>query len=393
MQLADNAALLEAVHERGDHLIVARVQTIEYSLGKLVGAVKGIEEQGQFLRKGLILYGIIARIGSQKPHVSAGIVPQCADVILLYPVQTGILLTEMYQHIALVLLDLLTGERFSREGFLYDSVHRIAVCGQEHHHIEGVVGAYAAHAVKILYALCQCFAKAVNAVDLYARRFGELSDVRHVCCKLDVHSLVGTECGVYLDLKGLVLRKLLVEVKIVYRVVGGEELLDVAHGNELPRSQFLQLLVAPVKDVLGGLGGENVLYAEVPLQFEVSPVIDRVADGVGHDFGVLHELLEVALVPRDIALVNAHFAHEPPLVMISAQPALGYRGKLLVVIYLLYAEVTVVIEDRHIPRVFLEQYLRGIIFQDEVLIHKLFHFLLLYQSVTPVLKMAISRES
>ncbi len=103
------------------------------------------------------------------------------------------------------------------------------------------------------------------------------------------------------------------------------------------------------------------------------PVENGISDSVRHNLGVLHKLLKVSLVAGDIALVNTHLAHQAPLIVIAAEPALGDVRELSVVINFLYRKMTMEIENRHILRVVFVQRYGCLIFQDKVLIHKILH--------------------
>ncbi len=80
-------------------------------------------------------------------------------MILLYPVQTRVLLTEMNENIVLVLLDLKRRQIVAAESLLDDLVNLIPIRWREHYNVQSVIGAYAANTVKELDTLCKSLAK------------------------------------------------------------------------------------------------------------------------------------------------------------------------------------------------------------------------------------------
>ena len=135
-----------------------------------------------------------------------------------------------------------------------------------------------------------------------------------------------------------------------------------------------QLLVALVIDFAGGLRIEYLGDAEGGLQLQVGPVVQGVAHGIGNRFGPLLELLPVGgVLARAVAFVHAVGAHGAPLVVVAAQPDFGQRAELVVVGHHLGDEVAVVVDNRHLGRMFVVELLRSFGLQQEVFIHKVFH--------------------
>ena len=92
----------------------------------------------------------------------------------------------------------------------------------------------------------------------------------------------------------------------------------------------------------------------------MAPVIQGIADELGHGLGPGLELLAVAAVAGHILLIHAVGAHLTPLIVIAAQPNLCDIVELAVLINLLGIDMAVVIQNRHGLCVLVVQRLRHI---------------------------------
>ena len=91
------------------------------------------------------------------------------------------------------------------------------------------------------------------------------------------------------------------------------------------------------------------LEAEILAQFQMAPVVERVADKLWHRFSPCLEFLAVGgVIARNVLLVHAVGADLAPLVMIAAQPYLGDIVKFSVLVDFLRIDVTVIIDDGHV---------------------------------------------
>ena len=91
---------------------------------------------------------------------------------------------------------------------------------------------------------------------------------------------------------------------------------------------------------------EQLLDAEVALQLQVRPVVERIAQGVRDGACPGEEFVIGICVARDVALGFAIAAEGAPLVVISSEPDFEQVGELAVLGDVLRREVIVVIEDR-----------------------------------------------
>ena len=203
---------------------------------------------------------------------------------------------------------------------------------------------------------------------------------------MDVDDLIGTERGQDLDRKAACL-DLFVVFQAVRRVVGGADHLDVRplHQSSCRIAFGLQEIGAAVEDAVGALGGQGFVDAEIARQFQVRPMVERVADAIRDGFGKRPELLPPGRVPGDVPFVNAERAHGSPLIVVAREHDLAHVRKAVVPGDLLRVEMAMVIDDGLALGKGMVERLRGLVLQEKVLVDNGFH------SVTPSLKMEISR--
>ena len=135
------------------------------------------------------------------------------------------------------------------------------------------------------------------------------------------------------------------------RIVGRADQHDVhlphdAAGGELGLGE---LGVALAPNALGRVGAQQpVADAQRPLQFQVRPVVQRVAERLRHGLGPLLELLPIRGVAGAIALRHAGRPHRPPLVVIAGKPDLRQILEAAVLGHLGGRKMAVVVDDRQI---------------------------------------------
>ena len=106
------------------------------------------------------------------------------------------------------------------------------------------------------------------------------------------------------------------------------------------------------------------------------PVVERVAERVGHCLCPLLKLLPVAGVfTGAVFLGYAIAAHCTPLIVITTEPYLRDGAETLVLGDLLRNEMTVIIDDGHLGSMLVIEFLCSFCLQQKVLIHELFHLL------------------
>ena len=105
----------------------------------------------------------------------------------------------------------------------------------------------------------------------------------------------------------------------------------------------------------------------------MTPVIQWIADCLLKSLCPLLELLSVSCISCDVLLVDTVRTHLTPLVVIAAKPYLSDVLKLAVLIDFLRVDMAVIVDDRHIFCVIMEQLFCCVSCQKEIFSHKCFH--------------------
>ena len=106
----------------------------------------------------------------------------------------------------------------------------------------------------------------------------------------------------------------------VRRIVGRADQDDLHLPHDAARGKLGpdKLRVALAPDPLGRVGPQQpIANAKGPLQFQVSPMVQRVAKCLRHSLRPLLELLPVRRVARAVAFRHADRTHRPPLVVVA----------------------------------------------------------------------------
>ena len=106
--------------------------------------------------------------------------------------------------------------------------------------------------------------------------------------------------------------------------------------------------------------------AEGAFEFEVCPVIERVADEVRHGFGVGLEFFARAGVAGDEAFGDAEGAQAAPFVVVAFEPDGGKIGELAVRGDVGRRQVAVVVVDGLVFGVVVVEGARGVVVEEEV---------------------------
>ena len=243
---------------------------------------------------------------------------------LLRPAGVGVHLGHEGEEAVLILAHFVGRQLLAPHGFLEDGLYlRVGVLLVVEL-FDAVVAELASAGGEEVVALLQGVDHVGKAADGDAADLLELPDVVGKAGLLDVHGLVGAPGGNHDGVVGgLVGGVLDVAVQVVDGVVGGAHALHVVVLHEAASGELgePELLVALVEDFACGLRREELLDAEGGLQLQVGPVVEGVAEGVGHGLGPLLELLPVGgVLAGAVALVDAVGAHGAPLVVVAAEP-------------------------------------------------------------------------
>ena len=161
----------------------------------------------------------------------------------------------------------------------------------------------------------------------------------------------------------------------VDRIVGGADRENVALLDQRARREATtKNLGTPLPHLVGGLGAEQqVVDVEIPRQFQVAPVVERVAQQVRHDAGEGVELLAIGGVSRAVALGDAVGAHLAPLVVIAVEPHLADVVPAAVGGDLRRRQMGVVVDDRLRGGVVMVEADRLVALQQEPLVNQAAH--------------------
>ena len=323
----------------------------------------------------------------------AGVVVAYGSVVeLLCPVGCVVHFGKEYEHCALELAHLLWFCVCSAHHFCeYGSHFRFGVIlGIEF--LKSVVGELASSSCKEVVTLLQCVLQVGKCLDIDAACLAQAVDVCTVVHWIfDGHCLVGTPCrqhhGVVLAAFGCIFG---VEVEVVDRVVGGAHQFYVVSAHKSAGrvvGVVLQEVGAVVVNLACRFGFQHLVDSECGLQFEVAPVVERIAHAVRHGSGPGLKLLVVRCVGTSaVTFSNAVSAHCTPFVVVATQPHLGEGTESIVVGHHLRTEVAVIVYDRQRCCMVVIQMLSQWAVQQEVGIDERFHnfmVVLLVSTIAP----------
>jgi len=163
--------------------------------------------------------------------------------------------------------------------------------------------------------------------------------------------------------------------KVVGRVVGRAKdphvrtFDQLAGGKSRPRQQF----VGTAPDSLRRCFVQQVVNPEKPQEFEVRPVVKRVAKRMGHRPGKGKELLVGRRIAGTKFFGDAVGAHGAPLVVVACQPNLRKVVKPPVLRDVGGGQVAVVIVNRLLLGVIVVEALGGVGVEEEVVVDERFH--------------------
>ena len=141
----------------------------------------------------------------------------------------------------------------------------------------------------------------------------------------DVHGSVGTPCGKDLHVKRGILPDLLMPVKIVDGIVGGAKEGDAALFDKSPctHTGLGELFVAEFPYLLGIVFTQMSVKIEIPLKFEMAPVIEGITDRLSQTRCPFDELVVIGCLAGYVFFLDAAASHEAPFVVVASKPYLG----------------------------------------------------------------------
>ena len=176
---------------------------------------------------------------------------------------------------------------------------------------------------------------------------------------------ISANCSVGLDV--------FVVFKAVGRIIRSAYYLDIEPFHQCLSPVFLrlQLLGALIVDGPRGLRIEKVVDAEDSGEFQMGPVIQRIAHGVRNSLRPFLELLVTASVPGDELLWHPVAPHCAPFVMVPAEPHLGQVLEPVVLRYLPRHEMAVIVDNGHFLRALVIKLPRITVREHEIIIDEL----------------------
>ena len=279
-----------------------------------------------------------------------------------------ILPAQRQQQRGLELLCLRLRRQLAAETLLEDRFDLRVRCRSERHRLQTVIRDPAAERGKEREALLQ------NADQLsIARNAAEFCKIVYIIFFLDAQRPVRAEAGQDLHAEARVFGDFFVPLQAVRRIVRSAEGLYVRFLDQLPGGQGPQFFVAELPDFFRRVAVQDAFIAEVLFELQMAPVIERVADGKRERLRPFLELLAVGRVAGDEPLVHARRAHQPPFIVVAAQPDLRDVLESAILIDLLRIEMAVVVDDGHECCEVVVKVLCRIGGQQKVLVHESLH--------------------
>ena len=130
-----------------------------------------------------------------------------------------------------------------------------------------------------------------------------------------------------------------------------------------------------IVNLTGSLRVQHLINTKDTAQFQVCPVIERIAHCMFKRICPFLKLLIRRFVTRDIFFWNTVGTHRTPFVVIAAQPNLCQVGELIIFGNLLRNQMTMIVNDRHLCSVLMIELLRRLRLQKEIGIKKCFHIM------------------
>ncbi len=136
------------------------------------------------------------------------------------------------------------------------------------------------------------------------------------------------------------------------------------------RAQFrrLQLFIRRVPDARRALFVEEFSDAEKARKLQVRPSVKRVAQRFGNGCGPHQKFVARGRIAGAKSFFDAVRPHRAPFVVVAAQPNFRQIRELAIRCDVTRRQVIVIIEDRFVFRVFVEQLARGVALQQKIVV-------------------------
>ena len=384
LDLGGDGGVLEVAQHRGKYHIVGVIEREEDGFGQLPSLLQFVHQTGDLLSQRMIRNRVKPGRLSQFVYSSCVAGAHRVHVELHGPAAPVVLPAQPQQELRLEALDLAGCESLSLQGFPADPVGFSRPDGEEEHGLGAVVAGYAARTGELVHADIQSLEQGVPIPDLHTGSLREDRNIVPPGALFNAQGVVRPVGGDDLGVQQLLLCDPVVIFQGVSGILGGTERIYIGALDEmLGRVGAVCQHGAGLLPDGGGAGGiQDLGDAEISLQLQVGPVVQRIADGEGDRLGVSQEFVIIVSVSGDPLLGDAVAAHGPPLVVVAVQPELGEIFSGFVFTDLLGAEVAVVVDDGLLFRKVVVEHFRCVIQEHEVLIQKLFHDILPVKNVS-----------
>ena len=306
------------------------------------------------------------------------VVARCSDVYLHAPAAARIFLCKKAYKLGLVFVDFVRCQPFAGSGLFEHPVKLGCVGALIRHAGKGVVARAAAHSLEQIYSVKKHLGELLIAADFLSRRLFKSLQPVAVAGQLDAERLIGSKRRNNAAFEAPVLGEQLMILEAVRRIVRGAEADYVRAFDKLARGESARryFRVRAVPDVLRRLFAQRLIYVKISLKLKVSPMIERIAEKIGHYLRPRHKFFVRGRVARDVLFRDAAGAHGAPLVVIARKPEPRYVLGRAVFVYFLGRQVAMPIKNRHGARCG-EELARGVALKQKILVHKSFHLYLL----------------
>ena len=363
---------LECTNDGTDGCIIRRIQRIHNGLTQSIFLLQTIQQRCQALGIGLVVDAVKTGIRAQRPIKLLGIIPQTAKMELIDPIPLGIFLAGANQQRGMIcqllpMADDLTGLRPGEDiiQLVFGGLHTEA-------EIQAMVCHAAASLGKIFDPIRQCPAHIRHGFDGIA---ADCLQPGNISCKAGFicpHCLIRAESRQDDCRHRLIHSHGFVPMQIINRVIGGTKQLDIGLADNTTGGHIRpgKHSVAFFVDLHSILAIQRLLDVKITLQFQMGPMIQGITDEIGHRLRPLLKFLCISSISGDVMLRHTAGTHRPPLVVIATQPNLGNGIVTLVLINIPRVDMTMVIDNGHLLRIFVVKLLGRWCFQQKIPVHK-----------------------
>ena len=306
-------------------------------------------------------------------------------MILLHPAPLGVHGAQAAQQHGLEAVHMLFLDFLPFHGGMESLIRLLEGRFAKGHGIQRMVGNAGAAGVEIFHPAFQRFQYIRCALDFHIGRLAELIHIFGKAGPVHIDGLVRTESREHLGLHAVFGCNGLVIGQIVNGIVGGAQVIHPKFIHQLlcPEIILLQHFAGLFVNSRSGFLVQHIINAKHPLQFQMGPVVKRIANGVGQGFCKGDELFFRVAVAADQVFIHAVRQHGAPLIMVAPQHQLGNILKATVFSNLLGREMAMIVDNGHFFGGFVIQHPGRFSAQQEIFIHERLHkgFLLFFHSL------------